>query len=82
MAVVQIDVATLEHPASGPAAGEPHVAVSSTLSEAFASALTSPTEHAAVFDGERYVGTFTAISLLESLRRASAAGGGNVAAGI
>jgi hypothetical protein len=46
------------------------VAVSSTLSEAFAAALASPDERAAVYDGERYVGSFTATSLLESLRRA------------
>ena len=39
-------------------------------------------EGTAVFDGERYLGTFTAKSLLESLRRASDAGGGEVAAGI
>ncbi|MEA2644366.1 MAG: hypothetical protein QOG08_1392, partial [Chloroflexota bacterium] len=37
---------------------------------------------AAVFDGERYLGTFTAKSLLESLRNASDSGGGQVAAGI
>jgi osmoprotectant transport system ATP-binding protein len=79
MSVVQIDAQTLDHPASGPSAGEPRVTVTSTLSEAFAAALTSPTERAAVFDGERYVGTFTATSLLESLRRASSAGGGKVA---
>ncbi len=82
MSVKQIDVSTLVHPASGPTAGEPHVVLTSTLSEAFAAALTSPTERAAVFDGERYVGAFTATSLLESLRRASDAGGGEVAAGI
>jgi osmoprotectant transport system ATP-binding protein len=82
MSVVHIDAQTLDHPASGPSAGEPRVAVTSTLTEAFAAALASPTERAAVFDGERYVGTFTATSLLESLRRASAGGGGNVATGI
>jgi osmoprotectant transport system ATP-binding protein len=82
MSVVQIDAQTLEHPASGPSAGEPHVPMTSTLSEAFAAALTSPTENAAVFEGERYLGTFTAKSLLESLRRASAPGGANVATGI
>jgi osmoprotectant transport system ATP-binding protein len=82
MSVVQIDPQTLEHPASGPSAVEPRVALTSTLSEAFAEALTSPTEHAAVFDGERYVGTFTATSLLESLRRAGEPGGGDgIAAG-
>ena len=52
------------------------------MQEAFAAALASPTEGAAVFDGDRYLGTFTAKSLLESLRRASEAGGGEVAAGI
>jgi osmoprotectant transport system ATP-binding protein len=82
MAVVQIDPTALVHPASGPAAGEPRIPLTSTLSEAFAAALTSPTERAAVFDGERYLGEFTATSLLESLRRAGDAGGGNVAAGI
>jgi osmoprotectant transport system ATP-binding protein len=82
MSVVQIDPQTLDHPGSGPAAGEPHVPLTSTLTEAFAAALSSPTERTAVFDGERYVGTFTATSLLESLRRASADGGGNVATGI
>jgi osmoprotectant transport system ATP-binding protein len=82
MSVVQIDVHTLEHPASGPSPDEPRVPLRSTLTEAFAAALTSPTEHAAVFDGERYLGTFTATSLLESLRRASAAGGGKVATGV
>jgi hypothetical protein len=79
MSVVKIDAQTLEHPAEGPAAGEPHVALTSTLTEAFAAALSSPTERSAVFDGERYVGTFTATSLLESLRRAGADGGGKVA---
>ena len=82
MSVVGIDVQTLEHLAPGPSDGEPHVPVTSTLTEAFAAALTSPTERAAVFDGERYVGSFTATSLLESLRRAAAIGGGNVATGI
>jgi osmoprotectant transport system ATP-binding protein len=82
MSVVRIDAQTLAHPAAGPSSAEPRVPLTSTLSEAFAAALTSPTEHAAVFDGERYVGTFTAGSLLESLRRASAAGGEAVATGI
>jgi osmoprotectant transport system ATP-binding protein len=82
MSVVPIDAATLEHPPSGPSRDEPHVAVTSTLTEAFAAALASPTERAAVFEGERYVGTFTATSLLESLRRASARGGGNGAKGV
>src|SRR6202171_4697160 len=59
----------LEPPASGPLPGEPRVQVTSTLTEAFAAALTSPTEHVAVYESDRYVGTFTATSLLESLRR-------------
>jgi osmoprotectant transport system ATP-binding protein len=82
MSVVSIDASTLEHPGSGPSAGEPHVPLTSTLTEAFAAALASPTERAAVFDGERYVGTFTATSLLESLRHSGAGGGGNGATGI
>ena len=86
MSVATIDPRSLEHPASGPVPGEPHVQVTSTLTEAFAAALTSPTEHVAVFDRDRYVGTFTATSLLESLRRTSAVakadGGQEVAAGI
>jgi osmoprotectant transport system ATP-binding protein len=83
MSVVTIDPRSLEHPASGPLAGEPHVQVTSTLTEAFAAALTSPTEHVAVYEGDRYVGTFTATSLLESLRRTSAVNGGEqVATGI
>ncbi len=82
MTVVQIDTQTLEHPAAAPSQSEPRVPVTSTLSEAFAAALASPTERTAVFDGDRYLGMFTATSLLESLRRASDAGGGNVAAGI
>jgi osmoprotectant transport system ATP-binding protein len=82
MSVKLIDLSTLEHPAAGPAEVEPRVSPSSTLSEAFAAALASPTEAAVVFDGERYLGTFTATSLLESLRRASDAGGEEVAAGV
>jgi hypothetical protein len=58
------------------------VPVSCTLSEAFAAALVSPTEHVAVYEGERYVGTFTATSLLESLRHAGTDGGDQVATGI
>lgn len=69
MSIEPIHPDALEPPAGGPARDEPHVQVTSTLSEAFASALASPTERAAVFDGERYVGAFTARSLLESLRR-------------
>jgi osmoprotectant transport system ATP-binding protein len=86
MAVATIDPRSLEHPASGPVAGEPRVELSSTLTEAFAAALTSPTEHVAVYEGDRYAGTFTATSLLESLRRTSVDtkndGGQEVAAGI
>ncbi|TAN31562.1 ATP-binding cassette domain-containing protein [bacterium] len=82
MSVVLIDPQTLGHPAAGPVDGEPRVPLTSTLTEAFAAALTSPTEHAAVFDGERYVGTFTATSLLASLRRASAEEGESVATGV
>jgi osmoprotectant transport system ATP-binding protein len=76
MTVVQIDPQTLERPDGGPPPAEPRVPLSSTLTDAFAAALASPTERAAVFDGDRYVGDFTATSLLESLRRASADGGG------
>jgi osmoprotectant transport system ATP-binding protein len=82
MSVVSVDPRTLEHPSGGPRPGEPHVAVNSSLTEAFAAALTSPTEAAAVFDQDRYMGTFTATSLLESLRRAAAVGGDEVATGI
>lgn len=82
MSVVTIDPLTLDHPPNGPRQDEPRILVGSTLTEAFAAALTSPTERAAVFDGDRYVGAFTATSLLESLRRASAVGGDGVAAGI
>ncbi len=79
MSVVLVDAAALEHPASGPGPDEPRLQLSSTLTEAFAAALASPTERASVFEGERYLGAFTATSLLESLRRASANGGGEVA---
>jgi osmoprotectant transport system ATP-binding protein len=82
MSVVQIDPRTLEPRATEPRADEPRVPLSSTLTEAFAAALTSPTEHAAVYDGERYVGTFTATSLLESLRLVSIEGGEQVATGV
>jgi osmoprotectant transport system ATP-binding protein len=82
MSVVQINPSTLDRSAAGPHDGEPRVPVSSNLTEAFAAALSSPTERASVFEGERYVGAFTATSLLESLRRASAEGGGEVGTGI
>ncbi len=81
MSVVTIDPSTLEQ-GPGQAPGEPRVALTSSLTEAFAAALSSPTERAAVFDGEHYVGTFTATSLLESLRRASIEGGHQDAAGV
>src|SRR4030081_3733658 len=60
MSVVTIDPSALEHPAGGAARGEPRVPLTSSLTEAFAAALTSPTERVAVFEGENYVGTFTA----------------------
>jgi len=82
MSVVLIDARTLESSATQPRADEPHVPLSSTLTEAFAAALSSPTEHAAVYDGERYLGAFTATSLLESLRLASSEGGEQVATGV
>ena len=82
MSVVTVDRATLEAPRSEPAAGEPRISLTSSLTEAFAAALSSPTERAAVYDGERYVGAFTATSLLESLRRANAEGGEQVATGV
>jgi osmoprotectant transport system ATP-binding protein len=82
MSVVTIDPLTLDHPPGGPRADEPRIALGSTLTEAFAAALTSPTERAAVFEGDLYIGAFTATSLLESLRRASAVGGDEVATGI
>ncbi|TMD17177.1 MAG: ATP-binding cassette domain-containing protein, partial [Chloroflexi bacterium] len=61
MSVVTIDPHTLEqsHKAG---VDEPRVQVGSTLTEAFAAALSSPTEQVAVFDGERYLGEFTATS--------------------
>jgi osmoprotectant transport system ATP-binding protein len=83
MTVIPIDPQALEQPDGGPPPAEPRVPLSSTLTDAFAAALASPTERAAVYDGDRYVGDFTATSLLESLRRASAEGGApNGAAGI
>ncbi len=86
MSIELIHTDALEHPAGGSGPGEPHVPVSSTLGEAFAAALSSPTERAAVFDGERYVGSFSANSLLESLRRerpdSTIEGGSQVASGV
>jgi len=84
MAIETVQPDALEHPAGGPAANEPRVPATSTLSEAFAAALASPNERAAVFDGERFIGSFTANSLLESLRKEKpdAEGGSQVASGI
>jgi len=86
MSIERIHPDALEHPAGGPAANEPRVPVTSTLSEAFAAALSSPTERAAIIDGDRYIGSFSATSLLESLRRerpdATTEGGSQVASGV
>jgi len=86
MSIEPIHPDALEHPVGGPAANEPRVSVTSTLSEAFAAALSSPTERAAVFDGESYLGSFSATSLLESMRRegpgATTEGGSQVASGV
>jgi len=86
MSIERIHHDALEHPAGGPAANEPRVQATSTLSEAFAAALSSPTEKAAVIDGDRYIGSFSATSLLESLRRdrpdATTEGGSQVASGV
>lgn len=84
MSVVQIDPTQLEKFDGAPAPAEPRVKLRSTLTEAFAAALASPNERAAVYEGDRYVGEFTATSLLESLRRSAGepGGGEQVAAGI
>jgi len=84
MSVETVQPDALEHPAGGPAANEPRVPATSTLSEAFAAALASPNERAAVFDGDRFIGSFTDNSLLESLRKEKpgAEGGSQVASGI
>src|SRR5579859_7903729 len=86
MSIEPIHRDVLEHPSGGPAANEPRVRVTSTLSEAFGAALASPTEQAAVFEGDRYIGSFSATSLLESLRRGrpdvTSEGGSQVASGI
>src|SRR6266581_3983842 len=86
MSIERIHPDALEHPAGGPAADEPRVPVTSTLSEAFAAALSSPTERAAIIDSDRYIGSFSATSLLESLRRerpdATTEGGSQVASGV
>jgi len=81
MSVVPIDARALEQ-AGGPQPDEPRVALTATLTEAFAAALASPTRRAAVFEGQRYAGTFTATSLLESLRARTADGEDRVATGI
>jgi osmoprotectant transport system ATP-binding protein len=81
MAIAHIDSQSLERSAA-PRPGEPRIALTSSLTDAFAAALASPTERAAVYDGERYVGGFTAASLLESLRREGSEGGQQVAAGV
>src|SRR2546425_1534904 len=82
MSVVRIDSQTLEHRDGGPAREEPRVPLSSSLTDALAAALASPTERAPLFDGHRYLGDFTATSLVESLRRASAEGGDLNATGV
>ena len=85
MAIEPINVSMLERPEGAPDGKEPRVPVTSSLSEAFAAALTSPDERAAIFDGERYVGSFSATTLLESLRRAGGTtddGGKDVGAGV
>ena len=86
MSIELIRADVLEHPVGSPARGEPRIPSTSTLSEAFTAALSSPTERAAVFEGERYVGAFSANSLLESLRRerpdSTTEGGSQVASGV
>jgi osmoprotectant transport system ATP-binding protein len=82
MLVVPIDPEALDRTEGAPRPEEPRIALTTTLTDAFAAALASPTERAAVFDGDRYAGAFTATSLLESLRRASAEGGEHLAAGV
>ena len=83
MSVLRVDVTTLEHPAAVPDGTEPRVPVTASLSEAFAAALASPDELAAVYDGDRYLGSFSATSLLEALRRSgtSTSDGGSDRAG-
>ena len=86
MSIEPIHRDALEHPSGGPAPNEPRVPVTSTLTEAFSAALSSPTERAAVVEGDRYIGSFSATSLLESLRRerpdATTEGGSQVASGV
>jgi osmoprotectant transport system ATP-binding protein len=81
MAIAHIALPSLERSAS-PRPEEPPIALTASLTDAFAAALASPTERAAVYDGDRYVGAFTAASLLESLRREGSEGGQQVAAGV
>jgi len=80
MAVVRVDPATLDRTPGRPVDGEPRISLETTLTEALAAAVASPTERAAVFEGDRYVGAFTATSLVESLRRAGTSGGDEVEA--
>jgi osmoprotectant transport system ATP-binding protein len=82
MSVTPIDPSTLDRSRPEPQPGEPRVSLSSSLTDAFAAALASPTERAAVFDGDSYSGAFTASSLLESLRRSGAEGEDHDAAGV
>ena len=81
MAIAHIALQSLERSGS-PRPDEPRIALTSSLTDAFAAALASPTERAAVYDGDRYVGGFTAASLLESLRQEGSEGGQQVAAGV
>src|SRR5437868_13802355 len=81
MSVVRINPQTLEEPDGGPRDGEPRVSLTAPATEAFAAALSSPTEKASDFDGDPYVGEFTATSLLASLRREGPEGGEHVAEG-
>jgi len=75
MSIVKVDPATLDHPSGAPVPDDPRVPLESTLTEAFGVAVASPTERASVYDGDHFVGTFTATSLLESLRRAGTGAG-------
>jgi osmoprotectant transport system ATP-binding protein len=81
MSIAHIDAHSLER-STPQRPDEPRVALTSSLTDAFAAALASPTERAAVYDGDRYVGGFTASSLLESLRSEGSEGGDQVAAGV
>src|SRR5260370_1032169 len=69
MLVVPIDPQTLDRSAGGPRPGEPRVALTPTLTDAFAAAPASPTRRAPVLARDRHLRAFTAPSLLESLRR-------------